>query len=320
MKEMSSVRVIALWLAVSMILFGAGLSGAHAIGLGDIAVDSALNQPLRASVPLVGVLAEDRDAVDVHIATPEVYARHGVQHSAILQDLSLKVMPAAGGAGLQVLLRSSSSVREPLLFLLLEVRWSGRKLLREYTVLLDPPGGADIEMARFHGGPAPVASPLAARADEPAVTVNTAAEHSIRPWARSAPSHTMDDGDGGLRRYGPVEPQETLRSIAAAVRTNPGVTIAQVAASLYKLNPHAFDGDITDLDAGSLLFVPNPAMVRAVDAQAAERLLTQAGRKAGAEQPSSQANTKPAAESGPRTPSAPTGTNSRKSERADASP
>ncbi|MFW5969276.1 MAG: FimV/HubP family polar landmark protein [Halofilum sp. (in: g-proteobacteria)] len=113
-------------------------SGAHALGLGEIAVQSALNQPLDAEIPLRGVPSGQGDEIEVSLASEEAFEDVGLDRPFALTRLQFEVKEGEGG-DYYVHVTSEKSIVEPYLSFLVEVDWEGGNLLREYTVLLDPP-------------------------------------------------------------------------------------------------------------------------------------------------------------------------------------
>ncbi len=109
-----------------------------ALGLGDIALNSALNEPFAAEIPVESVQQADLDSLTVELASADTFERYGLDRPAFLGDIRFEVVGKADG---QVILSLSSSkpVAEPFVTMLLDVRWASGRLLREYTVLLDPP-------------------------------------------------------------------------------------------------------------------------------------------------------------------------------------
>jgi pilus assembly protein FimV len=108
------------------------------LGLGEIEVDSALNQPLNAQINLISARADELEEMHVELAPANVFDRVGVPRSYFLTQLKFKPITLPGG-GTAIQVTSKDPVREPFLTFLVEVTWPKGRLLREYTVLLDPP-------------------------------------------------------------------------------------------------------------------------------------------------------------------------------------
>ena len=112
-------------------------NGAFALGLGDIDMQSALNQPMNAEIPLTAVQAGELDGMIVQLADEDAFARAGIERSSVLTDLRFSV--DRSGARPVIRVTSPRAVTEPFLNFLLEVDWPQGRMVREYTVLLDPP-------------------------------------------------------------------------------------------------------------------------------------------------------------------------------------
>ena len=112
-------------------------SNAWALGLGEIRLDSALNAPLRAQIELLSATPEELENLTISLASQETFERYGLDRPFYLQSLQFEVVRSASGA--YVSITSTSPITEPFLTFLIEATWARGRLLREYTVLLDPP-------------------------------------------------------------------------------------------------------------------------------------------------------------------------------------
>ena len=130
MRRLALVPIIA-----SVLLFP---SAAAALGLGEIEMQSALNQRLDAEIPLRGVVEGESDDITVAIASEEAFQQVGLKRTFALTKLRFEIKQRDDGA-YYVHATSREPVAEPFLNFLVEVDWPGGNLLREYTVLLDPP-------------------------------------------------------------------------------------------------------------------------------------------------------------------------------------
>lgn len=125
-------------LALGLALMGSLIPGlSHALGLGEIKVDSALNQPLRAEIAVLAASPDEVIDIVAKLADEEAFDRLGISREYILSKLQFK--PAVRDGAPVILVTTKNAVKEPFLDFLLEVRWPKGRLLREYTVLLDPP-------------------------------------------------------------------------------------------------------------------------------------------------------------------------------------
>ncbi|MDF9777476.1 type IV pilus assembly protein FimV [Pseudomonas baetica] len=115
---------------------------APALGLGEITLHSALNQPLRAEIALVDAAGLEEDELLVHLAPADEFSRAGVDRVFFLDNL--KFTPVLRGNRSLIQVTSSKPVSEPFLNFLVQLNQPNGRLLREYTVLIDPPGASGV--------------------------------------------------------------------------------------------------------------------------------------------------------------------------------
>src|SRR5579875_680887 len=125
-----SSRAVALLLVVP--------SAAFALGLGDIRLLSPLDQPLKAQIGLLDATPDALQNLDVQLASQDTFARYGLSWPQFLGGVHVKTVRAADGKEV-VELTSDQPITDPVLTLLVEANWDRGHLIREYTVLLDPP-------------------------------------------------------------------------------------------------------------------------------------------------------------------------------------
>jgi pilus assembly protein FimV len=267
---------VKLSLAVALALAG---GNAFALGLGAIQVKSGLNQPLDAEIPVITESAAEANALTVDLASAEDFERIGLSRSRLTVPIEMAVGTNARGQTV-IKLSTKEAVREPLLDFLLVANWSKGKLLREYTVLLDPPITAPAKsaatVAPLSEKPVPVARPLTetrpespppkpVRAEPKPPVAAAMPKPALKPQARTAPpppppappapkpaAHPAGGND-----YGPVAEGETLSEIARATKPDDKASVDQMMLALLKANPKAFYQDnINALKRGSILRIP----------------------------------------------------------------
>ncbi len=111
---------------------------AQALSLGELSVYSLLNQPLDAAIALgnVGQLAPAE--ISVKLADAAEFERAGIDREAVLSELQFEVlMPKAGTSMIKI--SSHQPVTSPYLNFLIEIQWPNGLIIRECTVLLNPP-------------------------------------------------------------------------------------------------------------------------------------------------------------------------------------
>jgi len=235
-------------------------SGAMALGLGDIHLKSALNSPLNAEIDL-SATPEELANLKVALASRDSFARYGLDYPSYLDGVTL--VPGKSADGRDVLkVRSRDVVTEPFATLLVEANWARGRLVREYTVLLDPPAftSEKASAAAAVASPAPAPQARAASVERPAAAQGAPApapaESSPAASAAAPPS-----GGGGSYT---VQRGDTLSLIAA--RNYPNSQRERALVALYHANAGAFDGNMNLLRSGATLTLPDAATVAAIGA------------------------------------------------------
>jgi pilus assembly protein FimV len=242
-----------------------------ALGLGEISLKSALNQVLVAEIPVTADSADDLSQLDVRLASAETFQRFGLDRPQFLNTLNFTV------DGDRIRVTSSLPVSEPFVSLLLEINWPQGRLLREYTMLLDPPSFAR------DGAVQPAAALPATSSPAPAVKrIERPAEPAAAPAAQPSAMGTSSDADEQLvagpdgSSYGPVRANETLWAISERLNTDDTVSLNAMMVALYRANPEAFAGNINLLKRGAILRVPAAAELAALsDGAAASEVRSQ---------------------------------------------
>lgn len=252
MRRMSFKLLIPAGLLTSLLMLN---PVAMAVGLGPVEVDTNLNQPLRAEIPLLSIGSLDTDELEVSLASADEFDRVGIDRPAVLTQLSFTVEGGARGPVVRV--TSEEPITEPFLSFLVRVSWPQGRLLREYTILLDPPVTAPAAAPQPEQAPA-----QAVRRGEEAGAETPAAGRS--PGA-GEPSRAGADraAEAGGGRYGPVSAGETLWRIAERTRPDDSVSVNQMMLALLRTNPDAFFRDnINALRRGAVLRVPDREEIR----------------------------------------------------------
>ena len=227
------------------------LSGrVDAVGLGDIHVDSALNEPLSAQIEIVGASAEDLVELKAAVADRETFQRYGAEYPAFLSTANFKVARDPEGRPI-LAVHSDQAFTEPLVSLLVDLRWRHGKLIREYSLLLDPAGMADThraaELAAADTEDAPLPeTPPAAAAKVAAVTQRVEPE--------TAPAAVPHDVRAqGTIAHHRITGKDTLRGIVRRAGARSESTVQRMMIAIFRANPSAFEGNINRLRKGATL-------------------------------------------------------------------
>lgn len=161
-----------------------------ALGLGEITVHSALNQPFKADIALVDVGSLTQNDLSASLASADEFGRAGVERVFFLNDL--KFTPILRGSRQMIRVTSGKPVNEPFLNFLVQLDQPNGRLLREYTVLIDPPGSPGIVPATEEPDPRPQSSEFPAV--EP-VTAPPQAAQGKRPAVPAPPTPAAPAND-----------------------------------------------------------------------------------------------------------------------------
>ena len=237
-------------------------SSVLALGLGEMTLDSYLNEPLNAQVDLLNVGGLHEDQIRVRLATSDDFTRMGVDRAYFLTSISFDVEIDDNGRA-RIVITSEDPVLEPYLDFIVEARWPSGRLLREYTVLVDPPVfdqsnpvvSASSRVAEVDGEPEP--------AKKKSVTSTTGTRVDVRdsklaPGAmpnRTFNSNTSPAPVAGTRYM--IHRDDTLWDIASTARPA-GASVYQTMLDIQRLNPDAFiGGNINQVKAGYIVYLPD---------------------------------------------------------------
>jgi len=230
----------------------------QALGLGDITLHSYLNQPLNAEIPVISDNATDLQSLKVGLASPQDFQRLGVDYGDSLRQLRFALVRKGGHAFVKV--TSEGDFREPFADFVLEVYWENGRLLRQYTLLVDPPVMVPGKPAMTQGPAVSAAAPAPAPA----------------PVARTGQAAMATASAPGTY---PIQRNDTLWRIANRVRPDESVTVDQAMIALLKANSDAFIGNnINRLKAGYVLQVPDRAAMTSISAAEARAEVRQQSR------------------------------------------
>jgi pilus assembly protein FimV len=202
----------------------------HALGLGHIQLDSKLNEPLNAKIALTSIPKGSLSSLKVGIASASAFQRAGLERPHLLTTLEFTVQPTSKTEAV-VHLNTQEPLKEPFLNFIVEVTWSSGRLLREYTVLLDPP----LYKKQPHMAPLP---PTSAAQKTPA---------KLKPEQET--SNVEED-------FYTVVQNDTLWKIAEKTRPN-GISIQRHMNNIYNANPDAFiNKDMALIKIGEVIRIP----------------------------------------------------------------
>jgi pilus assembly protein FimV len=227
---------------------------AQALGLGEVSLKSSLNQPLVAEIELLEVRDLATGELVPSLASPEDFTRAGIDRQFMLNDLTFTPVIKANGKS-YIRVTSNKPVREPYLNFLVEVLWPSGRLLREYTLLLDPP----LYSPQTAAAVAP-RMPVAAAVPRPVASPVRSASASTAPVApASRPASVATTSNKLTGKEYKTTSSDTLWEIARRV---PGGSPHQTMLAIQDLNPDAFiGGNINRLKRGQVLRLPDQQQI-----------------------------------------------------------
>jgi pilus assembly protein FimV len=224
--------------------FGAAPFHAQALGLGRLSVQSALGEGMRAEIDITSLSPEEAASLQVRIAPPEAYRAAGVDYNAVLAAAQATLGRRADGRP-YLRVTSDRAVQEPFIEVIVEVNSSSGRLVREFTLLFDPPGSRMAPPVQAAAPVAPVigAAPSAAPSAAPASPAQAPAAAPVAqarpaPAPRQAPAPAPSPAPAPVAQAAapaalpptPPRPSAALKSAAAPAPAAPAAP-ATVSAS-----------------------------------------------------------------------------------------
>ena len=249
-------RATALAIATAVLL-GVSSSGAHALALGRITVQSAIGEPLHAEIDIPEINAEELASLRTSVASPDAFRAAGLEYSPALSGIKITLERRPDGRHF-LRLSSQRPVTEPFVDLILETNWASGRIVRDYTLLFDPPNLRQTAPLAAQVTPAaPAQRSRTAPAAATAPSAAPAARAPAAPVARAAPARepaaNPPSGDG---KQVTVQAGDTAGRIASANKSA-SVSLDQMLVALLRANPDAFiGGNVNRLKSGAVLDVP----------------------------------------------------------------
>jgi pilus assembly protein FimV len=246
---------------------------ANAAGLGKLSVTSALGQPLAAEIELFAADKAELDNLSASLASDQAFRDARIDYAPVLTSLRFSVEQKPDGKAV-LKVTSSRPVNDPFVDMLVELSWASGRLVREYTMLLDPPGMATSQTVSPVAVVMPPQTPVSksAPASKPVSTPQApmtsapATPKSPVPARKQTPAQQMAAAPESIM----VKRGDTLVGIAKRVQPE-GVSLEQTLLGLYRDNAQAFSGNMNRLKAGKTLNMPSAEQVAAIPQKEALR-------------------------------------------------
>ena len=267
MTQRLTWRVGALAGAVALLCTLAG-NPAHALGLGRITVQSALGEALRAEIDVPEISAEEAASLRVGVASADAFKAAGLEYTAAVVGVQVSLQKRPDGRSF-LRLSSSRPVTEPFVDLILEASWASGRVVRDYTMLFDPPN-----LRQAPASPVAPTAPVLSRPAAPAAASTAPpfypsspppAQAAVRPApvARAQPQPAAPKATpaapapASSGQKVAVKAGDTAGKIAAQNKPA-SISLDQMLVALLKSNPDAFiGGNINRLKSGAVLDIPS---------------------------------------------------------------
>ena len=266
-------------------LFGLSAHHANALSLGNIVVQSALGEPLRAEIDIPEMNADEAATLKATVASPEAFRAAGLEFNAALAGLRTSIQRRANGRA-YIRLTSDRPVNDPFVDMILEASWNTGRIVRDYTMLFDPPN--------LRAAPAmPTAPATGAAQSSPAQAQpapGTSISGSTAPSAPAAPSRPSAARPAAVAAARPsiaVDGQVTVKrgdtASKIAMANKPAtVSLDQMLVALLRANPEAFiNSNINRIKSGAVMNVPTPEQAQAIGAAEATQTVIAQSRDFG---------------------------------------
>lgn len=260
-------------------------TASNALSLGEIESKSSLNQPFQGKINLLSTSVAEAKSLRVRVASPDVFNRVGIDRPAFLNNIRFRTTVQNGRP--VILVSSNQPINEPFLNFLLEVSWPNGQLLKEYTVLLDPPVLMRPNTAIASNNAGVRAEPIAqgritrpavqpqrvqqqpSRVQQPRRVVKAAAPARRAPERSPVAAPARVASASQTRNYR-VRRGDTLSKIAGKLGYQ-GVRKEQMMVALFDKNRKAFSqGNMNNLKSGVVMARPSVQEARSTTIRTAK--------------------------------------------------
>lgn len=226
---------------------------AYSLGVGELKLNSALNESLNAEIPLALSANENINDISITIASPEKFDEAGISWHYFLSGIRFNKV-SKGNNSYIVELTSNNIVQEPFLDFLIEVKWPNGNIFKSFTVLVDP--AIENQNNFIEPTQAPLKQP-----------------NRVVTQVKKEPELVIENDFSSLAiegEYGPTQRNDSLWKIAESINGNQGQSVEQVMMALYKANPRAFyKKNVNALMAGKTLKIPSNADINSLSKEQA---------------------------------------------------
>ena len=264
-------------------LIGLASFNANALSLGKVRVQSALGQGLVAEIDIADLSEEEAKSIKPGLASPSAFAGMGLEYNPALSGTQIAIQRRPNG-NRYLKLVNSRPLNDPFVDIVVELSWASGRIVRTYTLLLDPPKPQETASAAPLSAPSAEtptvtsassaaaatakAAPTAPASSSPVSAVQTPSTGAAKPAQVAAPPAPPPATATALalaasdRNRVRVRSGDTAGKIARSVAPE-GVSVEQMLVAMLNTNPGAFSGgNVNRLKADAELVVPEAALAK----------------------------------------------------------
>ncbi len=249
-------------------------TNANALSLGAMTSLSSLGESLAAGIAISEADTKELESLKLSLATPAEYSAMGLDYNSALSSAQITLMRRANGTS-YLLVRSDKTVNDPFVNVVVQASWSGGRIVRNYTILIDPPTsnatGTNTITSPIAVTTAPVQvvtpTPIPAPASAP-VAVVEATPQAASATTSPTPAPAVTQAPTPLPATKAIATKQTAEQVrvkqgdtagAIAAQNLPvNVSLDQMLVAMLRGNPKAFEGNnVNRLKAGAVLELPN---------------------------------------------------------------
>ena len=260
--------------AAAIALLGLSASEVSALSLGRITVQSALGEPLKAEIEVPSISAEEAASLKANVASPAAFVAAGLEYNPAMAGLQATLSRRADGSSV-LRLSSDRAINDPFVDMILEASWASGRIVRDYTMLFDPPSlkqpAPAPTLAQVTAPPASVPSTAKPSASASTDTVDVPKTANTAKSVAANTAKAVSKPDSGNAQQVVVQSGDSASKIAKRIKAA-DVSLDQMLVAMLRANPDAFlKGNLNRLRSGAVLSMPSSEQAKAIAADEASQ-------------------------------------------------
>jgi pilus assembly protein FimV len=254
-------------------------TSAWSLSLGRISVLSSLGEPLRAEIDIPEINAEEAASLRAEVASAAAFSAAGLEYNAAIAGLQTTLQRRADGRA-YLRLTGEKSINEPFVDMILEASWSSGRIVRDYTMLFDPPLARSTQAISPTLAQSAGATSLPPQTSLPPRTAPAQGKTAgavVQTPATAQPPAPIKTGpakvDSATTEQITVKSGDTASKIAAQNLSN-GLSLDQMLVAMMRTNPDAFiNGNLNRVKSGAVLSMPSVELAQSIAPREASQMV-----------------------------------------------